>query len=274
MIDVVDQLRAAQRDRSELAGVRARLETLLQGRSVADVEAAANEAREVLNQLDMGSNAGAADRIDLDELGRRLTDAEKTHSELGGRLRSIDGASVDVAGAEASVAEARRELQRVRTLADVLDYTVEHLAKAESEAFRRVAPLVAENVTEHIAKVTNGRYVEALVDPEALEVTVRDASGRYRPAGALSHGTTEQIFLLLRLAMVKVLTKPDETCPVLVDEATVHADDSRTEALLSLLHDASAERQIVVFTQETAVLDWARRNLGQRDKVIELLAAS
>ncbi|MGN6244090.1 MAG: hypothetical protein ACTHOD_15640 [Motilibacteraceae bacterium] len=52
----------------------------------------------------------------------------------------------------------------------------------------------------------------------------------------------------------------------------MHADTARTVAVLELLHELSADRQVVLFTQEDSVADWARANLtGPRDAVVSLL---
>ncbi len=273
--ELLSELRSEQKHNSEHMAARQRLQILLADRTFDEVAAQADEAGSFLashGSEQVSDDVGQPSTVP--HLNHLLTEAEKHRSELSGRLNSVDTNGVDVAAAEAAVSEAEREVERVRRLSEVLDLTTAHLASAEADAFRRVAPLVARGVTQHIAEVTEGRYVEALVDPEALEVTVRDRAGRYLSAGALSHGTTEQVFLLLRLAMVKVLTAPNESCPFIIDDATVHADEERTRALLSLLHNASHERQIVLFTQETSVRDWARSNLSEGDRLIELAPTS
>jgi uncharacterized protein YhaN len=48
---------------------------------------------------------------------------------------------------------------------------------------------------------------------------------------------------------------------MLLDDVTVHADGRRVSALLDLLHEAAGDRQIVLFTQQDQVLDWARATL-------------
>lgn len=110
-----------------------------------------------------------------------------------------------------------------------------------------------------------------MVDPDDLQVRVRAPSGSWREADRLSHGTAEQVYLLLRAALAQYLVTTGEPCPLILDDPTAYADDSRTTAVLQVLHHVSAERQVIVFSHDTQVLAWARDALNSpRDKIIEL----
>jgi exonuclease SbcC len=98
---------------------------------------------------------------------------------------------------------------------------------------------------------------------------------RWRAADRLSHGTAEQVFLLLRIALAGQLVKDKVTCPLLLDDVTVHADGLRMVRILELLRNASEDHQIVLFTQQEQVRDWARARLDAgRDALHELPAVS
>ena len=122
-----------------------------------------------------------------------------------------------------------------------------------------------------LPQVTAMRYTDVRVDPENLRVSVQEATGAWREAPLLSHGTMEQIYLLLRIALTRYLVQPGEISPLLLDDVTVQSDAERTQAMLETLLSMSEERQIVLFSQEGEVLDWARANLnGPRHKLILL----
>jgi uncharacterized protein YhaN len=90
-------------------------------------------------------------------------------------------------------------------------------------------------------------------------------------AERLSYGTAEQVYLLLRAALAQYLATTGEPCPLILDDPTAYADDSRSTAVLQVLHHVSVERQVIVFSHDTQVLAWARDALdGPRDKIIEL----
>jgi uncharacterized protein YhaN len=108
-------------------------------------------------------------------------------------------------------------------------------------------------------------------DPETLEVKVLIEDGRWQPAITLSHGTSEQIFLLLRVALAEHLITGDELAPLVMDDVTVQSDPDRTVAILEMLHDLSRERQIILFSQEPEVAEWADgRLIDERDQVSPL----
>jgi uncharacterized protein YhaN len=122
-----------------------------------------------------------------------------------------------------------------------------------------------------VSGVTAGRYVDLRVDPANLEVTVQERSGEWRKAISLSHGTAEQLYLLLRIALASTLVTTGETAPLLLDDVTVQSDAERTRAILELLHRESESRQVILFSQEEEVLAWAKDRLrAPRDRVIEL----
>jgi uncharacterized protein YhaN len=81
-------------------------------------------------------------------------------------------------------------------------------------------------------------------------------------------------FLLLRIALAEHLATGDEGAPLVLDDVTVQADPKGTRAMLELIHELSAVRQVVLLTQEDEVHDWARAALRQEtDQIIELARA-
>jgi uncharacterized protein YhaN len=114
------------------------------------------------------------------------------------------------------------------------------------------------------------------VDPEDLNVRVRLPNGTLQSAHLLSGGTAEQVYLLLRVAMAERLTKPEEVCPLILDDVTDQSDGDRTKSILETLKTISAERQIILFSQEEDVLRWVEENIkgNARDQLIRLSTRS
>jgi DNA repair exonuclease SbcCD ATPase subunit len=266
------------RDEAELAG-------LVRGRSVADLEADARRTQERADRLgeraglstvdSAGEAAGTPAEAELaDDLDRLRDDARAAAQVAGTAETSLREWLADVepvADAEEAVARSEAELARVRALDATLSLTRGFLQQAEQTAHRTIAPRLAAAVRQWLPDATDGRYTEVIVDPESLRVQVRGPAGRWRDAGRLSHGTSEQIYLMLRIALAEHLTRPGTRCPLLLDDVTVHADPERTERLLDLLLTAAADRQVILFTQQEQVVAWARQRLaGPRNSVVEL----
>lgn len=263
------------------------LEALLRGSTPAEFTAKtdliARRARELRARLDdpAGDVDATVDGLDADALGPEpetmLADlrqrADDAHAEAVGARRALAefaGIAPSVAEAEEVRAAAARELDRVTALDDVLARTRRFLVGAEVRVHHDIAPVLAAKTSRPLAKVTGGRYHEVVVDPQTLQVNVRLADGSQVDASRLSHGTAEQVYLLLRVAISDVLGSA-EPCPILLDDPTVHADAERTLALLDALHEVSATRQVVLFTQEDDVRCWAQRALAEpRDRLVEL----
>jgi hypothetical protein len=241
----------------------ARLDELADGVE-ADREPPATDAEEVEALLAETRAAVATART---EAKRVATAADELGGALAERGRTLPG----VPEAEEALATAEAELAEVTTLATTLTLTRRFLASAQESVHQDIAPALATTLCDHLAEITGGRYTDATVDPTTLKVSVRGSSGQWRPAANLSLGTAEQVYLLLRFALADHLTVPGETCPLLLDDITVQADDTRTTAILDLLLALSAQRQVVLFAQESAVLTWARAHLdGERDALREL----
>jgi uncharacterized protein YhaN len=133
---------------------------------------------------------------------------------------------------------------------------------AQVQVRKTIAPRLQETVQAALPDVTAGRYIEATVDPTTLEVKVWGPGGAPRRAHLLSYGTAEQIYLLLRIALAEHLVPRRHMCPLLLDDVTVHADSQRTKSILELLLAESQRRQIIVFTQQQEVREWARERLA------------
>jgi hypothetical protein len=284
---VIESLRAWLETRGRALAVvdRARqewaeLQALLRGRSLFDLEdelaQAENRVVDLARGLDVQHlRATARGDDDLALRERTLADAERALALVRAELQRHPAQATPLADAEDDLRAAESELQRVEALEASLRTAQRFLVQAQDRVHRDVAPLLADTVRTALPAITGGRWRDARVDPETLDVAVQDATGGWRRAALLSHGTAEQVYLLLRAALVRHLARRGESCPLLLDDATVQFDHERKRAALETLHSLSHDRQIIVFTQEDAVLDWAQARLAPpRDAVIALTASA
>lgn len=272
--------RAAVLQQDEAArGEWRELQTLLGGQTLSEIEAEGTRKADLAARFSEGLDAAAISDMlsqpDLDarlaDLRKETNDAVRAAADLSGQVKDRAGRLPSVAEAEEAVARGEQELARVQQLDRILEATRGFLEHAQEHVHRTIAPVLASTVARRLPEVTQGRYADAIVDPETLGIRVRDAQGRLREAALLSHGTAEQIYLLLRMALAQHLTKPDETCPLILDEATAQCDRTRTEAIMTCLHSISRERQVIVFTQDEDVVAWAQSHLQElQDRIIPL----
>jgi exonuclease SbcC len=195
--------------------------------------------------------------------------ADSLTGGLGYRERSLP----DVAEAEEELTASTAELTRVESLAATLDLTARLLHAAEERVHRNLAPILAEAIGRWLPAVSKGAYVEASVDPADLSIRVKEErTGQWRDAKLLSEGTREQIYLLLRVAMAQHLVTTGETAPLLLDEVTAQSDSDRKLEFLSVLHELSAERQVILFSHDSDVAEWAARSLHEPQDLLVRLA--
>jgi uncharacterized protein YhaN len=160
----------------------------------------------------------------------------------------------------------------VQELAAVIDETLSLLETAERRVHRDLAPILTASVQRHLPAITGGAYVEVGMNPRDLSVDVKEArTGQWRDARLLSEGTREQIYLLLRVAMAEHLVTTDDMAPLLLDEVTAQADSDRKRRVLAVLHELSADRQVILFSHDEDVVAWAADLLSEpRDRLIRL----
>lgn len=269
----IDQLR------TDVAALRATHSELVT--AVDELDAKALLAKQGCDEVAADAGVGRELAGDVEAIGKLLLRAQQdvtaarrdstaltgTAEHAGGALQQLAGSLSGVPEAEEYVAAAEGELARVSELATMLTLTQEFLTAAQDRVHRDIAPLLSATLRDWLPSVTNGRYIEATVDPATLHVKVRGASSRnWRDADLLSFGTAEQVYLLLRVALAQHLAVTGETCPLLLDDVTVQADVERTRGILDLLLRLSEHRQIVLFAQEPSVTEWAREHLVGADR--------
>ena len=71
-------------------------------------------------------------------------------------------------------------------------------------------------------------------------------NGNYISAEKLSTGTIDQLYLSLRLSIIKELS--EETIPIFLDESFAYYDDERLLNILKFLNDEFSNIQIIIFT--------------------------
>jgi hypothetical protein len=224
------------------------------------------DAGELLARLD-ADEINTADLIAWRERARQARQqAARAAGELDERARVVPA----VADAEEDLARAQEQLAAVQRLDETLQVSAQYLTRAQERVHHDVAPVLASVLRQWLPLITAGRYDDVAVDPATLTVRVCGPSRRWRDAVSLSHGTAEQIYLLLRLALVEHLTGGHDTAPLLFDEITVSSDPTRTAALLDLLAHIARDRQVVLFSQEEQVADWAAHHLAGRDRLVRL----
>jgi hypothetical protein len=258
----------------------AELEAMLAGGTLSDLDSASRELqkRAVALEAELGQLPELANDVNLDEEVRRAEKVVRdvSHAATVAEIQTFERAKdvPSVAEAEEALVAAKREWERVQRLDQTLTLAMDFLRRAEERVHRDIAPRLAAGLRQWLADVTQGRYTDARVDPSDLSVQVLGQDDQWHDARRLSHGTAEQIYLLLRVVLADVLVRPGETSPLLLDDVLVQSDRVRKRSLLNVMSAISRGRQVILLTQEEEVLQWAQQHIVEPDRLLFLPATS
>lgn len=194
------------------------------------------------------------------ETNRLLADAAYERRQLDLRLGQFQGQTDNLGNSE----QLRRDLealnQRINRLEQTnaaLDIAQETLTDASARLQRRFAPRITQQAKELFAQLTAGRYDRLTLGEDLRMQASAQGEDTLRSAQWRSDGTIDQLYLALRLAVVRELSP---AAPMILDDALVRFDDTRLKAALNILSDEAENRQILLFTcqeRETRLLEGA-----------------
>jgi len=141
-----------------------------------------------------------------------------------------------------SLKEEKRDLEQKR---DNIKRTLEYLEIAYNKMKEQITPKFTEELSNVMEKISNGKYKKVRINTNG-EIIVEENTGAYVTAENLSIGTIEQLYLSLRLATIKEISK--ENMPIILDEAFAYYDEERLQNILSYLAKEYSEKQIIIFT--------------------------
>ncbi len=194
-------------------------------------------------QLQLLKEAAASAGTELDSLRSRQTYLEATL-----QARSD--------GAYNKLVESREELSRLESeerqaLLDgqAVDLLFQILQQEKERATRDVFTPVKDRVVPWLVRLSAGRYPGLELDRDMRPSTVVPALGGVDEASIrqLSFGTQEQLALLVRLALVDLLSSEERQC-LLLDDSLVNTDGTRMAVAREILQEVSRTSQLLVLT--------------------------
>lgn len=202
-----------------------------------------------------GANPGAADpSLSMSQLDSRRQslqlshrDALKEATNLSGQLEGALRGLPEPAALEEELAQASEDVEGLEDARQILELARTALAQAAEEAYRDVAPRLNRALGRALNRITNGRYRDFFVDQEFHVRVESEEAGGLVDADLLSDGTQDQIYLVERLELVRVLGG-DEPLPMLLDDPLVYCDEPRRRALAELLDEMASEQQLIILS--------------------------
>lgn len=122
---------------------------------------------------------------------------------------------------------------------------IQYLEIAYNKMKEQITPKFTEELSNVMESISNGKYKNVRINTNG-EIIVEENTGAYVMAESLSIGTIDQLYLSLRLATIKEISK--ENMPIILDEAFAYYDEERLENILNYLANEYKEKQIIIFT--------------------------
>ena len=251
--------RAGAADREELEGRilslkrRSELGRLLEDARSAVEEAASSEPELAIVEDDLlrfdptrNTHSIQHNRAEMKQVDDQL---QTLHERLGQLKREIQQIEDD-----ASLETLSRKRKRVAIeLRDATErWTAARLAGSAIERVRRrferhCQPETLKAASDYLERLTCGKYVNVWAPLGEKHLIIDDDEGGAFKVEHLSSGTREQLFLAVRMAMIRELADQGMELPMVLDDVLVNFDQTRTEAAVETLLDFSDEGQQVLF---------------------------
>lgn len=261
-------------DRAEQsAAAGGRLDQLLAGRTVDQLSAQSDEARDRLATHEHVHGplewSGDFDQSAAGRLAEERTTAVKELAALRTRQEEREATIGDPADIELQLSELRSEQERLLEISASVRIARAQIREAAGEAHRRVAPHLNRALEQALPRITRGRYESAMVDEDLTIRVIPPGTNRPVSVDELSRGTRDQIALVERLELARLLYPAGEGAPLLLDDCFAHTDAHRLPLVMKLLADVARSRQVIVFSDDRDVVS-AVNAVDHAATVIEL----
>ncbi|MFP3566792.1 AAA family ATPase [Paraburkholderia sp. SIMBA_030] len=184
-------------------------------------------------------------------------------AQLRSQLETVgaSGLGERLAGVKAAVEQATRRRDELSLRASALSLLDEVLVDERDAAVAQLRAPLTERLGHYLKRIFPQSTI-ALGDDLSPAILERD--GRADTLDALSFGTREQLGILTRLAYADLLKASGRPTLLMLDDAAVHTDAARRDAIKRALIDAATRHQILVFTCHPELWD----DLGVRQRAI------
>lgn len=254
----------AARQRNDAAAAGEALRTLLAGETRDALERHAEKAvttlqTHVARQGQLVSEVPEPSRLraEIEDVQARLRIAREHEVELRTQIDTAEQGLPAPGQLKEEIETVTRQLDRIELAKAAVHLARETLADAAEEAHREFAPHLTDALRRNLPRITNGRYQDAVVDDELAIQVVAPETGSLITTDLLSRATQDQIYLVERLEIARLLDRTMGAAPLLLDDPFAHFDASRLQAGIELLNEVAEQRQVIVFTEDPQLADLA-----------------
>jgi len=185
-------------------------------------------------------------------------DAKRVFASLETAVESAANAASDAEQSRAELGILSEQFILKRAQAVTLRWAIEQYRERHQDPMLLRAGQI-------FSTLTTGRYMALRIDNDGASprlLGLRDDGRTVVDIGAMSEGTTDQLFLALRLAAVEQSVATGVRLPFLADDIFVNFDDERPEAGFRVLAELARSTQVLFFTHHPHLAAIARSVVG------------
>ena len=146
---------------------------------------------------------------------------------------------------EVELARVISDNKLVREKLEALQLAEETLTELASDIKNAVGTFINKEASEMVSAITDNSY-DSISAGQSFDIELNSKQGMISVSD-MSAGTTDQVYLAIRLATIRFITGEDDPMPLMLDDSFNLYDDKRLEASLRFLA-ASYKGQILIFT--------------------------
>lgn len=190
------------------------------------------------------------------------TDARDRHRRLKDAIEAASASLHHPAETEEAIAALRGELRRLEWYRDALKLAYDELAEAKQQYQQQFTPRLERLMSEGLTRISDSRYTEVAIDSSTLVVSLKAPELRELVSVAnLSTGTRDLVYLMLRIAIARLLSRSGEMLPLMMDDPLVQFDRGRQERALEFLSQLATDTQVFLFTKDEWTREWFDRTI-------------
>lgn len=200
-----------------------------------------------LNESDLKEKEEQAKRT-LRTIEQNIQNLRESKIKLSAEIdaHGLSGLGEQLQRLEGEVEIATQRLSQLRMRAQALKLLHETLQQAETESRSKILQPVLTLMRPHMERIFPSS--ELSLDENTFEIAHLMREGVQEEYQTLSLGTKEQLSVLARIAMAKLLKDQGQPSLLVLDDVLVYSDDGRFSMMKQIIQETAKELQVIILT--------------------------
>jgi uncharacterized protein YhaN len=171
-------------------------------------------------------------------------------------LKSATYNQEDLSAVEEQIFDLEKQLNYFQHKLDILTNVKDFISKSRIEVLSKSGDVITEFAGKYLSQITKGKYSKLrMTEDFQYEIFSEEKDDWISPDDNLSQGAIDQVYLVIRFALLSVICK-DKNPPLIFDDPFVTIDESRNSSVKSVLEEISSKYQVILLTCHKEFSDW------------------